>query len=214
MQTSPDVVIVPGGGLLPDGNLPLWVRNRFDLAIQQAQGGSILALSAGTPHKAPPLDQRRRPILEAIAGARYLVSCGFPPAKILTETASWDTIGNAYFARTIHTDPAHLRRIHVITSAFHMARTEAVFRWVFTLAPITQPYQLEFTSVPDVGMDNEVLAVRRAKEQDSLSELRKNIPQYQTMQSFHQWLFSQHGAYAVDAQAPSLLPDPLLEKSY
>lgn len=140
---------MPGGGLLPDGSLPLWVQNRFDFAIQRANGSSILALSAGTPHKAPPLDKGGRPVLEALAGARYLVSCGYPPEKILTETASWDTIGDAYFARTIHTDPAYLRRIHVITSAFHMPRTEAIFRWVFTLTPVAPSYEMEFTAVPN-----------------------------------------------------------------
>ncbi len=50
-----------------------------------------------------------------------------PAERIWAETASLDTIGNAYFARVIHTDPAGLRRLLVVNSAFHMPRTRMIF---------------------------------------------------------------------------------------
>ena len=46
-----------------------------------------------------------------------------------------DTIGNAAFARLMHSDIRGWRSLLVITSASHMARTRRIFDWVFTLPP-------------------------------------------------------------------------------
>ena len=64
-----DAVIVPGGGVWDGGKLPPWVENRFDKALDIANGAFIISLSAGTPHKPPPLDSAGRPIFESAAGA-------------------------------------------------------------------------------------------------------------------------------------------------
>ena len=37
-----DALLIPGGGLLPDGELPPWVRARFDLAISLYQNEFII----------------------------------------------------------------------------------------------------------------------------------------------------------------------------
>ncbi len=103
-----DAVIVPGGGLRPNGELPPWFTNRLDAALELAHGAPILTLSAGTTHKPPPLDRNGRPMLEAFVAAQYLLDRGYPHDRLLVEAASYDTIGNAYFARTVHTDPAGL----------------------------------------------------------------------------------------------------------
>jgi hypothetical protein len=193
-----DAVIIPGGGLFEDGSVPPWVINRLDKAMELAQGAHIITLSAGTPHKPPPLDGAGNPILECVAEAAYLRESGYPPELLLMENASYDTIGNAYFARVMHVDPAGLRRLCVVTSQFHMARMEAVFRWVFGLAPARCVYDLAFTAVPNVGMSREVLDARRRKEELSLNNLAALQAAHTTLASFHQWLFSKHAAYAVE----------------
>ena len=100
-----DAILIPGGGLLPDGKPPRWVRERLDKAIEIADARFFVTLSRGTVHKAPPLDERGFPIDESTASAMYLLDRGVPEDRILTETASLDTIGNAYFSRVIHIDP-------------------------------------------------------------------------------------------------------------
>src|SRR5689334_14924059 len=135
-----DAIIVPGGGVREGGALPKWVQRRFDLALSHWQGEYIICLSAGTTYKPLPRDEQGYPVFESIAGARYLLMNGIPANKILTEASSYDTIGNAYFARTIHTDPLGLRHLLVITSAFHMPRTRAIFEWVFGLSAADSPY--------------------------------------------------------------------------
>ena len=130
MTSRYDAILVPGGGVGPGGELPLWVRRRLDRAMQIHDREYLITLSAGTTHKPPPLDERGFPIFESIAAARYLVQRGVDAGKILTETSSYDTLGNAYFSRVIHVQPRDFKRLLVITSAFHMARTESIFMGV------------------------------------------------------------------------------------
>ncbi len=196
-----DAVIVPGGGVRAGGELPGWVKARFDLAIERSNGAPIVCSSAGTTHRPNPLDAAGRPIFEASAGGRYLLGQGVEPDRIFLEGASWDTIGNAYFARTIHTDPRGWRRLLVITSECHMPRTEAVFRWVFGLAPRSH-YSVRFEAVPDVGLDEELLEARRQRERASLVALPPLVQSIGTLTEMHQWLFTRHAAYRASLASP------------
>jgi uncharacterized SAM-binding protein YcdF (DUF218 family) len=105
-----DAILIPGGGVREGGLLPSWVRRRLDRALELHRGEFVIALNAGTPHRPPPLDGNGFPIFESVAAARYLISAGILQELILTETHSYDTIGNAYFSRVIHADPQRLRR--------------------------------------------------------------------------------------------------------
>jgi uncharacterized SAM-binding protein YcdF (DUF218 family) len=87
----------------------------------------------GTPHKTPIFSRTGFCEFESMTGAAYMMHQGIPAEKMLRETASYDTIGNAFFSATIHAIPCAWRRIAVVTSAFHMPRTKAIFDKVFTL---------------------------------------------------------------------------------
>jgi DUF218 domain len=213
MTSQWEAVIVPGGGVRADGKLPPWVENRFGRALEIAAGAPIIALSAGTVHRPPPLDAAGRPIFESVAGAAYLRQSGYAPDRILIEAASWDTIGNAYFCRTVHTDPAGFRRLAVVTSAFHMPRTREIFRWVFALPPADAAYHLTFIEVPNVGMPDDVLAARYAKELASRASLPDLMARVRTLRDLHRWLFTEHGAYAAGSGAAPAV-DPALAESY
>jgi hypothetical protein len=52
-----------------------------------------------------PLDDTGFPVFESTASARYLYERHLvPPALLLIEASSYDTIGNAFWARTSHID--------------------------------------------------------------------------------------------------------------
>jgi len=208
-----DAVLVPGGGLLGNGDLPPWVVNRLDRAMELAEGAHVSALSAATPHKPLLLDAAGRPVYESTQAAHYLLRHGFPAERILTETASWDTIGNAYFARVIHTDPAGFRRLLIVNSEFHMPRTEAIFRWIFSLDPPEPAYSLSFDAVPSAGMSEEVLAGRRERERKSLESLAKTRESLRSLAEVHRWLFTAHDAYAAGL-SPVRATDPAVLQSY
>jgi hypothetical protein len=195
-----DAILVPGGGVREGGALPPWVCRRLDLAAELHGGSRIVTLSAGTPHRPPPLDAAGFPIFESIAAARYLIAAGVPPDRLLTETHSYDTIGNAYFSRVIHAEPLRFRRLLVITSDFHLPRTRAAFEWIYRLTPCPL-YELSFQGAGDGDMDAGALRHRVSKEQSSLETLAPLAARLTTLNAFHRWLFTEHAAYRPDAAA-------------
>ena len=201
-QAAYDAILVPGGGINRDRGLHPWVQNRFDRALAIHKNQHIIALSAGTTHKPPPIDKDGFPIFESSVGAGYLIEKGVEPRWILCETASYDTIGNAYFSRVFHVDPRAFKRLLIITSASHMPRTKAIFQWVYGLkSPFGQNnYMLTFEEVPDLGMDEEVLKLRILKEKKGLENIRRLKETIFTFEAFHQWLFTEHGAYSASVQ--------------
>lgn len=196
-----DAMLILGGGVRSGGELPMWTRRRLDQVIEKrSQAAYVILLSAGTTHKPPPLDANGHPIFESVAAAHYLVEKGINPAKILVETSSYDTIGNVFFSRMIHIEPLQLKRLLVITSEFHMARTKATFEWIYGLKGLPQDVQLSFKTVSDAGIETAVLQARKQKEARSLKALLNTANKIRTINSFHRWLFQEHGAYAVAAQ--------------
>jgi hypothetical protein len=196
-----DAILIPGGGVRPGGVLPPWVAARFDRALELADGAWFTPLSAGTPHRPPPLDTRGFPITEARAGAKYLMARGVEPRRILVEASSWDTIGNAWFSRVVHAMPRGFERVLVVNSAFHMPRTEEIFRWVYGLEGPGPACAVAFETVPDTGMEPEVLRARMEKEAVALRELDGLRGRIRTLEELHQWLFAEHPAYAAGAGA-------------
>ncbi len=169
-----------------------------------------MPLSGMTVHKAPPLDQRGRPIAEAAAAAHYMIQHGAPPEKIFQECASLDTIGNAYFARVIHTDPRGWRKLLIINSDFHMPRTQLIFRWIFGLEPIDQPYQLTFEATASKQVQGTARMARFEREEESIRILGPVIERCRDMSALHQWLFTEHGAYAAKEREREELDERLL----
>jgi uncharacterized SAM-binding protein YcdF (DUF218 family) len=205
-----DAVLIAGGGVREGGVLPDHVAARFERALEVAGDAVFVPLSAGTPHRPPPRDGRGLAIFEARAGADYLVRRGVDPRRIAIEESSYDTIGNAYFSRVIHVIPRGFRRILVITSAFHMPRTEAIFRWVYGLDAPGPACSLEFDPVPDDGIDPDALAVRAVKERLSLEIFRALAARMATLAELHAWMFAEHGAYAAGPRTPSAAIDSRL----
>lgn len=191
-----DAIVIPGGGSQRDESctsLPLSVRRRLDLGLQRwyehiaafpsAPQPYLIVLSAGTVHRPNFINSAGWPISEATSGAQYLVEMSaqgkqpVPPEKILRENVSLDTIGNAFFTRVMHTDVLRLRRLHVITSAFHFPRTKAIFEFVFAIpAPSNPKYTMTYEEASDDGVyaDAELLG-RVTRERQSLISFRATL---------------------------------------
>jgi uncharacterized SAM-binding protein YcdF (DUF218 family) len=206
-----DCIFIPGGGLLPDGSLPAWTIARLQRAIvKQPQTRWIAFLSGGTVHKPPPLDKEGYPIFESRAAAAYLVKNGIAPDQLLTEISSYDTIGNAYFSRLLFSDPGQFQEILVITSEFHLSRTEAAFNWIYGLEPRTLDYQLNYESTPNDGLSDKILSARVSREKKSLKALIPLRKKIKTVSTFQNWFYTEHGAYSVQAQ-PENISGEILE---
>ena len=209
-MTKYDCIFIPGGGLLPDGSLPPRTLARLERAkAQKSHTQWIALLSGGTVHKPPPLNEDGFPITESRAAAEYLVQQGMDPAQLLTETCSYDTIGNAYFSRLLFAEPAKMQHLLVITSDFHLPRTQAAFEWIYGLTPLRSSYQLVFESVPNKGLSPEALKTRISREKKSLEKMRQTQLDITTLDSFHAWFYYQHTAYSVASQPDKAAGDVL-----
>ena len=202
-----DAVLIPGGGVREGGTLSPWVAARFDAALAAAGDAFLMPLSAGTMHRPPQRDERGFPITEAAAGARYLVERGVDPSRILIEAVSLDTIGNAYFSRMIHVVPRGFKRLLVINSAFHMPRTEAIFRWVYSLEGPGAVGSLDFLSTSDATVGEPGLSSRIEKERAGLESFRRLPGRIGSLAELHLWLFTEHAAYTAGARPASPQPD-------
>ena len=214
-RTRYDAIIIAGGGIDTAG-LPLpWVVSRLDAALHRSSETDLfLALSRGTTHEPPPLDVNGFPIDEAQASTSYLVQHGIDRKRILQDTWSLDTIGNAAFARLMHAEPRRWKRVLVVTSDWHMARTRAIFDWIFSLPPHPTPqFELEYHESP-ADMPDYVLQARARREAESLATLQKTIASVTDLAQLHQYIFSNHSAYAAGAQSFDANEDAEIAASY
>ncbi|GAX74707.1 hypothetical protein CEUSTIGMA_g2155.t1 [Chlamydomonas eustigma] len=226
--TDLDAIVVLAGGQTTQGSgLPPWVERRLDtcLGFQKLQSKNcpILCLGGGTPHKPPILNDKGYVIHESTACAEYLMSKGLMSSLILKEVSSYDTVGNAFFSLTIHALPAGWRKIMVVTSHFHMPRTQALFEDMYMLASqdlLKDPdrFHFWFGSCSDDGLFSpDVLQVRCEREASSLNTWRRDMRGLQSFSQLHAWLHETHLCYAVSRQTEfgvSTVSDSRLLASY
>lgn len=216
----PEVLLVLAGGVGDDGIVHESVARRLDAAaaLFKRSGGalSVICNGGGTAHKPRFLDAAGFAVPEAVIMATALKQRGVPLSSVFLEGWSDDTLGNAFAARTMHTDlRPDWRRVWVLTSDFQLPRARAVYNWVYGLSP--QPagprYELTFVGTPDEG-EEAALAARRTREASSLASFSagvgKNIT---TLAACHSWLFSEHGAYKPPSAAREPI-DPSILKTY
>ena len=144
LPSQVDAILILGGGV-PSAldEPPVYVQQRCDDAaavIAKIVPTPILCLSAGTAHLPQLMSADGRPIWEATSSAAYLAKAHGIQDQVYVETTSFvslrddlcclgfrffflthqtvckDTIGNAYFARTSHTDIVGWRRLLVVTN--------------------------------------------------------------------------------------------------
>ena len=163
-----DAILVLGGGAppAPDAQLPfVAARCKAAAALWKAAAKKpkILTLSAGTAHVPQLLDARGSVVFEATASAAVIINEGVNSEDVFVETTSFDTIGNAFYSRNDHCSLAGWRRILVITSEFHLARTKAIFDWVYGAAGAEPSGAYELSYLGTAGICVEIRSSRRGR---------------------------------------------------
>jgi uncharacterized SAM-binding protein YcdF (DUF218 family) len=125
-----DAVLVLGGGVPKSvDEPPVYVQQRCNDAAAVVKRHCeetsrrdknpsmlpILTLSAGTAHLPQLMSEDGLPVWEATASAAYLQK-RHGLKHVYVETTSYDTIGNAYYTRTSHTDVNGWRKLLIITN--------------------------------------------------------------------------------------------------
>jgi hypothetical protein len=99
------------------------------------------------------------------------------------------------------------RRILVITSAYHMPRTRAIFDWVFALpvlpgtsapgpASASAAYELVYVEASDEHLPKDMVAARTDREQQSLRKVEALAATLRSVSALHAWLSTSHDLYA------------------
>ena len=102
-------------------------------------------------------------VFEATASAAVIINEGVEPADVFVETTSFDTIGNAFYSRNDHCSLAGWRRLLVITSEFHLARTKAIFDWVYGAAGAEPSGAYELSYLGTAGICVEIKLSQRGR---------------------------------------------------
>lgn len=127
---SPDTkyVIILGGGIDKNGQLPKTVQKRIELAADYLleNKNALAVATGGTLYNLPP---------EAPAMKNYLISLGIEADRILIDDKALDTIQNFQNSCQVLADHENLpksaileSKILVVTSFFHLARAQRLAR--------------------------------------------------------------------------------------
>ena len=230
-----DAILILGGGL-PSSlyEPPVYVKQRCDdaAAIRGDSETPILTLSAGTAHLPQLLSKGGLPVWESTSSAAYLSKKHHIQSNVYLETTSYDTIGNAFFARTSHTDIVKWITTNVVNALvswnplcsslctfknymsflkFHMDRTKIIFDWIFGIdIDRDNPYQLAYFASPDVGLSEDALRARCDHETRSAKTIcTKLVPKYTTMKEVWMFLNQNHDLYTASKLIGGVAQDGL-----
>ncbi len=205
METAFQVIFVLAGGLNEENRNHQWVVRRLDLAIKLWREAAdkdtkqILCLGGGTYHKPSPRNHQGFVMHESTVCAHYLINKGVPHTQIMREWSSYDTIANAWFALTNYAIPLNFTSIVIITSDFHMARTHAIFNWLWKLADRDPEKELIFRAVSSEGLDESTIQARIKRETKSLEQFQETMDGIPDLASFADWFYHEHRAYNCES---------------
>ena len=127
MQNNPSkVMVLLSHEMDTSGHLNIESQARADLALKLFECGDYDAvLTLGWAYR----PDCQIPI--ALSMRDYLILKNLNPRKIFTDITSRDTVGDAVFSRINFIDPKNIRSFDVVTSDYHVKRTEKIFSFVY-----------------------------------------------------------------------------------
>jgi len=140
----PEVAVVLGGGLSPNGEPSASTTARARAAAHLAQKRPDLAIIASGSHGDGPAPAKS----EAAIIADLIAEAGIPRERLFLEERSRDTIGNAVEVAARYLSSIEPRPIYLVTSPFHQERALVVFRNVLGFA-----WQVQAVSAEDTDDD-------------------------------------------------------------
>jgi hypothetical protein len=139
-----------------------------------------------------PRDNRTQKLESQIA-ADYLRNRGVSASDIITDDLSLDTMGNAYFLRTTHTDLSKARSLLVVTNDFHVDRTRAIFNKIYSLGPFpdgNQNFRLNIEPVRNINVEPNALKKREYWEREQIEEFERVSKHWKDLHDVQAHLFS------------------------
>jgi uncharacterized SAM-binding protein YcdF (DUF218 family) len=206
-------IIVLAGGVEKNHEPNGFVKKRLDKAITLNncnKNSIIIILGGGTYHKPPNLDNNNFIIHESTSCANYLIKKGVDPNKIIREWSSYDTIANGYFAFINYIVPLKIKSCYIITSKFHMNRTQTIFNYFNKLITGNKVF-IDYINTENI-LEEDILLERCKREESSEKKFKENIiNKINSLHNFTMWFYTEHNAYK---SIISYYNDYLINKTY
>jgi uncharacterized SAM-binding protein YcdF (DUF218 family) len=122
----PEIIVVLGGGVLPDGTPAPATLARGAAAAELARAHPEAAVICSGSHGVGRTPQRS----EAALMADFIVANGVERERVFLEDQSRDTIGNAVHVAERYLGAIPPRKAFVVTSPFHLERSVETFQLV------------------------------------------------------------------------------------
>ena len=199
-------IIILGGGIGKEGKLPEWSEDRCRLAVdyyfenKNLYNLIFIPTSGGTYHYPNPVDNLGFTIFECNLMVNFLLKNNIPEENIFREYSSYDTIGNAFFVKTLFTDIREWFDLIVITSDFHMPRSMEIFNYLFCI--LDKRYKIQYLNCKNSVLFN--LNDRLLREEKSKCNFIENMKNINNLKEFHQWFYSTHECYKSNQKKRSL----------
>lgn len=142
----PEVAVVLGGGIGPDGTPTASTAARARAAAHLASKRPDLAVILSGSHG----DGESPPKSEAAIMADLLIESGIERRRVFLEERSRDTIGNAVEVVSRYLGKMEPRPLYLITSPFHLERALVTFRHLLGFA-----WQVQAVAAEDTADDLE-----------------------------------------------------------
>ncbi|HAF09516.1 MAG TPA: hypothetical protein DCK98_05470 [Chloroflexi bacterium] len=155
---APELAVVLGGGVAPDGTALPSTQARAHRAAQLARERPELVLICSGDRQLEAADGTPS---EAALMRDLITAWGVAPERIAVENESRDTIGNAVLTAVRYLKDIEPRPLSVITSPFHLERATETFRHVLG-------YRWQIQAVASDETDDDV--ERAARETRFLQE--------------------------------------------
>ena len=126
LAAHPEIIVVLGGGMLPDETPAPATLARAEAAADLVRSHPDAAIICSGSHGVGRKPRRS----EAASMADLIVEHGVDRERIFLEDQSRDTIGNAVYVADRYLGAIPPRRIFLVTSPFHLERSVETFRLV------------------------------------------------------------------------------------
>lgn len=184
------MVVVMGGGLLPNGSLPSHVIDRCEYVFQNFSDDSlILASSSFTLNVPPKLDSKGFVISEASAIYQWFKTKKFS-SNVFCEQYSHDTVGGIFFSLHNFAEPFGYENITFVTSDFHSKRTQILANEINKIA-FANKFNISVVGCPTNFDAND----RENQELNSQNIFLNMFSKANSKSDFLRILFDQHTNY-------------------
>ncbi len=179
------------GGINEDGSLPIHIKDRCQLVLDQFNSANslILASSSFSLNVPPKLDLDGYPISESSRLRAWLIDNGFK-GKVLCEQLSHDTVGSILFSLMLFAKNFYLKKIKFVTSDFHVTRTKLIADFINQIV-FKGIYEIDYISVKT----SEDLELRKLHEADSAQFFRKEFSDCKNENDFMIKFLTNHTNY-------------------